>query len=60
VSKKPKAETKYNMMAVPSDVYAELKAYATEKGIYIRKVLELSIRAYLKAEKAKEAANANS
>lgn len=40
-------EPKFHMVGVPPAAYGKLKAHAKSKGMYIRKVLELAIDAYV-------------
>lgn len=50
MARESKPEKKYSMIAVPVASYGRLKAHAADKGMLIRKCLELAIEMYLKAQ----------
>jgi hypothetical protein len=54
IGSKPKPKITNTSLNISTETYAEVKAYAEEKGMVISRVIEFAVIAYLKAQKARE------
>lgn len=52
-------EAPYQSVNIPRHSYAKVRAYAKDRGMLIRKVLELSVDLFLKTEEQKNANPSN-